>query len=514
MRKRVLLAFLLLMFALTAAEGCGTDFYVRKGASGSNNGTDWNNAWNEMNQINWSSVACGDTIWLAGNNGGTPYSTNLTLNKSCTSSTVVNVNRVLSTDSVPTAAAGWNSSYDSQVVISGAEIVLAAGAYYTINGRLGTVAGNNFGISVRATGSSGGNTLDGAASGSLSNIIVSYVEFYGPPCVTAGTCTSNADGFNVASSSSNTVKNLLLDHLWIHRFAESIRTSNWSGGAIQYSEIDTTGSTPAEHEDLMYSYPSTNMTWHHNIIWGSPNDGIFHEYGGAVNLRFYDNIYYHSGAWTICFKNDGNTYGPVFIYNNLFENDGTFGDYQPSYMGDARGGVNLAPGSEIANNIFYNSYNQYAPNDSNHNAYSTGAGSETGGVSYAPGKPLNSFKGFVNMDSSNPAAADFHLTAAGQALFVGKGKNLGAPYNVDFDGNTRPATGAWTIGPFEYSGTQAQAPASADQSCCRGTRSTTRMSAEPMPEPRKDDACHRNFLLGENPKGSSLAFFQALDVRN
>src|SRR5260370_33492436 len=90
-----------------------TNWYVLKGAAGSNNGTSWTNAWNEMNQINFSTVACGDTIWL----GGGTYTTSLSPNKVCTAGNVLNIDRVLSTDSVPVAAQWWNSSFVIQVVI-------------------------------------------------------------------------------------------------------------------------------------------------------------------------------------------------------------------------------------------------------------------------------------------------------------------------------------------------------------------------------------------------------------
>ena len=64
MRKCWSLVFLLIFAASPAAFS--SNWYVRKGATGSNQGTDWNNAWSEMNKITWSSLACGDTIWLAG----------------------------------------------------------------------------------------------------------------------------------------------------------------------------------------------------------------------------------------------------------------------------------------------------------------------------------------------------------------------------------------------------------------------------------------------------------------
>src|ERR1041385_3267084 len=73
---------LTLLFGLSAGA---RDFYVRAGAGGSNNGSDWNNAWRECSSIVWggsSGVNAGDTVWMA---GGT-YTTTMTPGVSGTAS--------------------------------------------------------------------------------------------------------------------------------------------------------------------------------------------------------------------------------------------------------------------------------------------------------------------------------------------------------------------------------------------------------------------------------------------
>lgn len=429
--------FILLLSLITATMQCfGANFYVRKGASGSNNGTSWTNAWNEMSQINFSSVSCGDTIWLA---GGT-YTTQLTINKNCTSSAPLTINRVLSTDSAPTAAAGWNSSFDSQVVILNGSIDFPTASYVTLNGRIGSVASNNFGISVQCTGTSGCGAVSGAEYGNLNNISLYYIEMYGPTCVTAGNCgaSANEDGLNIAPG-SNKVNNLLVDHNWIHRWSESIRTCNWSNATIQYTDVDTEAQTPNEHEDVIFSYDVVNFTFRYNRIHTSPNDGIFFD-GNETNSQFYGNIYYHSGASLFVFE-AGYTHN-VYMYNNVFENDGTYGDYQPAWLyfiGTMTG--------EIANNVWYNVDQSGSCPICNHNAYSLGAPSgESGSFSFSPGGQ------FVNLSPNTPAAADFHLTSTGAGAFANKGKALSAPFNVDPDGNIRGADGGWDIGAYEYKG--------------------------------------------------------------
>ncbi len=454
-------AFIVLIFSAGSAFAAAApqNWYVQKGATGANTGTSWTNAWNELSQINFSSVNCGDTVWLA---GGT-YTTSLSINKTCSAGAVLNINRVLSTDAVPVASPGWNSSFDSQVIISDNEIFLNGGAYYTVNGRIGTPVGNNFGISVRCTSSGGCEGIGPVQAGALSHITISYVELFGPACITAngsgpGNCSGSVDGFNIAPS-SNPIDSLLLDHMWIHRWSETIRENKWSNAIIQYCYIGEIrqASSGGEHEDIVYSYPSTNQTWRYNHIYSSPNDGMFHEFStGAVNEAYYGNVIYHSGAAIISWKS-GSTFGPVTLINNTFENDGTFGDVQP---GNINWAGSFVAGSVVENNIYENISNGgNGPQGTvDYNAYSTGIGQDSGAHSftYVPGT-LGLSVMFVNESPSNPVAADFLLTALGATTFQG-GKALSAPYDKDPDGNTRGADGHWYLGAYQYVGSQSQGP--------------------------------------------------------
>jgi hypothetical protein len=432
--------FLVLILMTAAAEGFGANWYVHKGANGSNNGTSWTNAWNEMSSINFSSVSCGDTIWIA---GGSAYTSTLTINKTCTSGSPLIINRVLSTDTVPVTSPGWNSAFDSQVVISNGGINLAAGAYYTINGRIGSVSSNNFGISVQCTVSNGCNAVSGAGSGNLSNVTLTYVELYGPSCVMSQSCGGGgASGLNVAPS-TNQVNYLVFDHGWIHQFGELVRTSNWNNSTIQYSNLSVTHNDGQQHEDVIYNYAQTNFTMRYNNIWSSPNDGIFFDFGGTNGFYFYGNIYHHSGGQLITFKSGYSNALNVYYYNNVFQNDGTYGDYTPGWL-DFSGATSTS--GEIANNVYENMYNVGTPPNANHNAYSIAADKDsgTGTISYTPGGQ------FANEpNDSNPPAADFHLSAAGATTFQ-NGKTLSSPYNMDPDGNTRGANGHWYIGAYQY----------------------------------------------------------------
>jgi hypothetical protein len=459
MKKNYLPALIVVLISMTSAS-FGANYYVRKGATGTNKGTDWTNAWNEMSQINFSTLTCGDTVWIAGGS----YTTSLKGSKSCTSGSILTFNRVKASDSVPAAAAGWNSSYDSQVILPNISVPGPA-AYMTFNGRAwqGGVAGSG-GIQVLIPGSSG-DGIDASNTGSggpaIDHITWTYIEVYGPACVTSGTCTNGGViGVNVMPYCSTANRtNMLFDHMSVHRTGESFRGCGWDTSTIQYSYIYDTNNDGQQHEDILYSNPPyQNVTWRYNKIFQSPNDGLFFEGGvGAANFAFYGNVVYHSGGWLICFKSTtGDTFGPVFIYNNTFENDGTFGDYQPGFLGFS----GMVSGSEVANNVFENitSNAENAPPNANHNAYSVSGASDggTGSLNYKSGT-LGASTMFVNESPSNPIAADFHLTSLGSTTFA-PGKTLAAPYNMDPDGNVRGAGGNWTIGAYQTPGTSPAPP--------------------------------------------------------
>jgi|SRR5579859_1629043 len=443
MRKSSL--FPLLVVILSAVEAFGANYYVRHGATGTNNGSNWTNAWNEMSQINFSTLACGDTVWIAGGS----YSSGLKGNKSCTAGNVLTFNRVQSSDSVAVAAAGWSASYDSLVTLPSIDIP-GPSAYITISGRV------PYGMQVLIPGSSGDGIDGGEGTGSgtsqpIDHITWSYIEVYGPACVSSGNCSGGGVvGVNIMPYCQTANRtNLLFDHMSIHRTGEAFRGCGWSDSTIQYSLIYDTNNDGVQHEDILYSNPPyQNVTWRYNKIFMSPNDGIFFEYGtGAVNWAFYGNVVYHSGGELIVFKT-GSNYGPVYIYNNVFENDGTFGDYQPGWL-DFTGPM---VGGEVANNVFENITTVSTPPSANHNAYTVSGSSDggTGSFYYSPGT-LGASTMFVNESPSNPLAADFHLTATGATTFA-KGKTLASPYNQDADGKTRGADGNWYIGAYQYGG--------------------------------------------------------------
>jgi len=149
------------------------DWYVAKGkCSSSCDGTTWGKAWDEMNQIDWSTISVGDTIWLA---GGT-YSTSLVPGKSGTPNKRINIRRIRATD--PVCLSPCDATYDTQVVLSnGAYIgwtsgIDQLGSYVTVDGRMDS--------GIRATGGDSDWGAAVAINTRATGLVIQNVEMVGP----------------------------------------------------------------------------------------------------------------------------------------------------------------------------------------------------------------------------------------------------------------------------------------------------------------------------------------------
>jgi hypothetical protein len=434
-------AIILALLAAIAPCAWASNFYVAKGASGSNNGSSWTNAWNEMNQVNFSAMSCGDTLWLA---GGT-YSTTLTVVKTCTSGNPLFIKRVTSSDSVPVAAAGWNSAFDSQVILlnwSGfAGFRLNGIAYVTIDGRFGNPqTPTAYGILLHCSTETSCDGIDDGAGNN--NYTIQNVEVYGPACVPSQSCTGNgASGINLPYGGTG----FTYTNVYVHQWGEALRAANWVNAVIQNSFICCTHNDNIQHEDILYdnggSTAVNNLTWRYNTIWSSPNDGMFFDGGGQVGVYVYGNVYFHSGGQLMTFKSVGTKATNVFVYNNVYENDGT-GDFSPGWLDFTN--VNTSSGA-FKNNVMQQMYLVATPPSPDYNAYDICGDKDSGAhtICYTSGTQ------FINTGSSNQLAANFRLTSAGATTFQ-NGTSLSSPYNMDMDGNTRGANGYWYIGAYQY----------------------------------------------------------------
>lgn len=441
------------IFALLWLLPClaqANDYYVRTTAQGSADGSSWSNAWSLANlQSNFSTLTGGDTVWMA---GGT-YSGGLQITKSGTSNTSrIVIKRVLSTDSVPTQAAGWNSSFDSQVVINNGtsysiqwpvnDNTVSTGSNVTIDGQIPEgircVIGNTTGLNdcPLAIGlwPNGSN---------ITNVTVANCDLEAPYNIAAASDIAVVQIIKGGSSSSN----ILITKCKIHGGISTIKIHYANGITFDQCSVgDNANNGGGSHANLVVYNFSGDNTFKRCEFYNWQAVG-FEMYGGVYGTLtitgciFRDSVGGQDAIWP---SGTGQTNGGIIkLMNNTFANCSVGG--QRGVAGDGSV-VPWATGSESRNNICVNGGNS-SPNGQLNplsnwtisNEFSTQTTTGTGSISNAP-------QPFVSLSTH-----DLHIVGTIAANKPrDKGANLGALYNVDFDGNTRGADGAWDMGAYEY----------------------------------------------------------------
>ncbi len=417
--------------ALVSNLACGAHWFVRSGAAGANNGTDWNNAWSEVTNINWAVVQPGDTIWLAGGTYG-----KLTVGASGNSSRRIFIQRVRSTNAIPASATGWNANYDSTVILN---FVVCNnpgdGNYVTLDGQIpygGIVVTNplqdeSYAVDLNASGAS-------------------YVELLNLDIGGVATLDSFFTGEGRCFSATTASHGLHVAYCKLHGEPTLILTGNQEGMLW-------------EHNFLYDNVVANTTNWHPNV-WNS--------IGGDHNCVFRFNEISNYMVECFMFSEDSNTnwqiygnlihdatpvqasrileaqkhaHGPVFLFNNSFVN---------LYWGittvSDESGTGTWVGCVSSNNLFFNAgdphfYGFYNGADD----YLLTDASVTGLTfgSHCIGDAATNI--FVNY-----AGANYHIVTNLGALFPrNQGATLAAPFATDFEGNIRGADGAWDIGAFE-----------------------------------------------------------------
>jgi hypothetical protein len=430
--KRTSLMMLISLLVILNVAWAG-NWYVRPAQQGSNDGTNWNNAW-ATSTINWASVQPGDTVWLA---GGT-YTTKLTASKSGTSGTRIYLRRVLVTNSVPASAAGWSSGFDSQVSFqvpfggTNNESQLAlTGDYITVDGQMAS------GILFTLPANPGGQKINAVMmSGNYG--VLQYIEAAGP----GYNANHNGTPRMVAIYGTNNVSRYNYGHGLTQPY--TLYGSGVADNIIEYDRITDNGSADnaTYHDDMMeYGGGATRLTirycyWDH---WKA--EGVM-MWNGAGSLYVYGNIFKNSGVGTIWPSRTGQTSaGPVYFCNNTLINAIASIDQSASAMSS------WAPGSQARNNVYWGStmwngsWGGWPMSDWD---YDFGASASMGGPgAHSITTGLNPFVDYNG--------GDYHIIATIGANYPrNKGVALPAPYNMDRDGNIRGSDGTWDIGAYEY----------------------------------------------------------------
>jgi hypothetical protein len=238
--------------------------YVRPGAAGRNDGSDWTNAYSSLP----ATLRRGDTYYLANGNYGS-----YVFDDANSGSTTIVIKKATETDHG--TATGWSSSYgDGQAVFSNWQIYTD---YYVFDGqrrnsdwRLGTTS--LYGIKV--AGRSPVRLDNGSGTGG-DNLTFRYIDFQG-----GGRDTGAGDDVIYGLTGNS---NITFQYSALHDSDRTIflTRNNWTNLVVDHCYIARNTSTPAMHGEMMSVYSSTNMTFSNNVIediegtavWAGIGDG-------------------------------------------------------------------------------------------------------------------------------------------------------------------------------------------------------------------------------------------------
>ena len=453
-------------------------WYVDNTASGSNNGTSWANAWTSPSQV--SGISAGDTVYISGGPNGSSQNYNISNWSPVGGNSSGRITYQIGQDSLHNGTANF---------------IIAPNAYYF-------VANNPPPSYINIIGNAG----DGKEHFSVSNCVLilqsdgtftdmrlGYINF--------GTMTGNKNSLNIG-----TVNNFEFDHNYIYQtyseldgvicigavngtngydqtlIHDNVIFSPTSGGVDPGFGADCfqmfwMGTGYSIYNNICISYYSP--TW--DITEGQHSDG--YQTAGGTYIKIYNNYFYgytdvgiYGGCWGNAVSGAPHTFSHVRIYNNIVDCAG---------VNDA-GGIDISSdegsGSTYSDCQVINNLVHYPTGDQN-NAYdfATGDGLGTwsgiscsnnitigkGGIQVQGGTTVVSlgnnpvfteaqaaslFQNYISSVVNNPAIGtniNWHLVSTATSL-IGKGANFYSVFTTDKDGNARPSSGPWDIGPYEY----------------------------------------------------------------
>lgn len=440
---------------LLAAELCGmtaahaANRYVRAGATGAANGSDWANAYPALP----STLVRGDTYFIADGNYGS-----YKFNTAQSGTTKITIKKATAADHGTDA--GWNAAYgDGEALFTGsAPVWTFATGNYTIDGVVGQgKAATPYGIRVMPSSTRCVNEFNSAVlfqSGTqITNLLMRHVDFgWNNGSASCGSAVPALLYTSGASSDSVTIENSYFHHAPGYALYVGGYDPN-PGGLVQnqwkirnnYFYMLGGGGSDDHHWELMWLMNVDNSDIANNVVEdvvGSAGQTGWVMIAKANNLNVYGNLFYCTDAacivggngvvatWSAdAYKNDS-----VRIYNNTFAKlRGVFNDFGIRFTHNSVADTNII----VKNNLYCNARFSWSGVTSQSNE-ACGCGQVCKGTNPQTNISTASF--------ANYSAANFRLNAATSAADT----SIGTQFGIDMDGRTRGADGVWDRGAFEY----------------------------------------------------------------
>jgi hypothetical protein len=439
----------LLSFPLTLYAQ--STYYVRAGATGANNGTDWNNAYTNLP----SSLVRGATYYVADGSYGS-----YVFDDAEDGTKWITIKKATVADHG--TSTGWLDSYgDGQAVFTQFGF---GRSYYELNGQTRNEsdwkAGASYGIRVQPPNGS----IAIAANrdwhgGAASHLRFYYLDIGGAEGSVYPDIPSGA--FYIVYDLH---ENIQIRSCYIHHVGLPFKTVEARAVTLERCYIG-----PSWSKELIRAGGGTyNDGWiiRNNICVNNgisstegqtAEIGVFAESGNNDNWEISGNVFHDTGEFTILHNNaaimaDGNT-----------RNANNWKVFNNTFIGLGNGLVRIfvtGTNNAVHNNLWYASQPDgqvgitlsSATSTASNNWVSAGSNGLTTMTNSYPTTIVGTADPFVSYTTGN-----YNLTAGSQARNVGR--TLGAGFSAtDINGTTRGADGTWDVGAFEYASSGPVAP--------------------------------------------------------
>jgi hypothetical protein len=443
-KNRLLYTLIVIIGMMPGVSGAALKF-VRAGATGTNDGSDWNNAYPALP----TSLVRGNTYYLADGS----YS-DYTFDDANNGTTVITIKKAIVNDHGTDT--GWVSTYGDGQASFGNWTVITD--YYVFDGQVRnanwrTGAVSQYGIKVMGGGMNGkAIRLDDGAGTGGDNLSFRYIDAVG-----GGRDTGNGDDifYGLTGNSNITIQYSSLRDC--DRVMFTMR-GKWTNLLVDNSYMARNQSNDVSHGELLSAVESDSVTFSNNVIEDIEGTAIWAFLNGPSNninsnWKIFGNTIAITDAYIAMNRyptHTGGITGIVFCgydgntNNNICNNFSYYNNTAVNIQGLWSGIViTNGTGNVAQNNIWYNSVRTNNTNvTASYNLYTnTIADGDTSASRVDCTANCNIF--------INPANMDFHLNTA-----TANGTVLVAPYNTDPDGITRGSDGTWDRGAFEFGGAQ------------------------------------------------------------